>query len=266
MKKTKKLGLALGSGGFRGFAHIGVIRSLEKNGIKIDYLSGSSIGAWVAAYYAIFENIDKLKQDLTENPKDNFLLLFDLSGSGGLVNGNKFHNFLKNNLQNKTFADTKIPVKILATDLISGQPHIFKDGAIAMAVRASTSVPIVFKPVALDSKLLVDGGLSNPIPGDLVREMGADIVIGVNLYHKNEFIKKNFSLTKIALRSTRIALHNLAKSDLKKCDIKIELDVSNYSEESSLSQYFTKKIAEQVIKVGEETTDKLIPKIKALLK
>lgn len=266
MSQTKKLGLALGSGGFRGFAHIGVIKSLEKHGIRIDYLSGSSIGAWVAAYYALFQDIDQLKKDLTENPKDNLLLLFDLTSSGGLVSGAKFYNFLKKNFHNQTFADTKLPVQILATDLISGNPHVFHSGELALAVRASTSVPIVFKPVVLDNELLVDGGLSNPIPGRLVKDMGADVIIGVNLYHQNEFVKAKFSMPKIALRSTRIALHNLAEYDLKNCDIKIELDVSNYNEESTLSQYFTKKIAEQIIKIGEEATDKLIPQIKALLK
>lgn len=265
MAQNKKLGLALGTGGFRGFAHIGVIKSLEKHNIRIDYLSGSSIGAWVAAYYALFKDVDSLKNGLTDNPKNNMLLLFDLSGSCGFINGSKFHNYLKKSFNNKTFADTKLPIQILATDLISGSSHVFKEGDLATAVRASTSIPIVFKPVSLGEKILVDGGLSSPIPGNLLKKMGAEIIIGVNLYHKNEFIKKKLSMTKIALRSTRIAIHNLAKRDLQICDIKIELDVSSYSEESSLSQYFTKKIAEQIIKIGEKETDKLIPKIKALL-
>ncbi len=264
--QTKKLGLALGSGGFRGFAHIGVIKSLEKHGISIDCLSGSSIGAWMAAYYGLFGEIEKLKESLTNNPKDNLLLLFDLTSSGGLIGGNKFYNFLKKTFDNKSFSDTKLPVRILATDLISGSPYVFCEGDLASAVRASTSIPVVFKPFSIGDKLLIDGGLSNPIPGKLLREIGADVVIGVNLYHKNEFIKDKFSMTKIAFRSTRIGLYNLARVDLLSCDIKIELDLSPYTKQSTLSQYFTKKIAEQIIKIGEDATDKLIPEIKKLLK
>jgi len=265
-KQTKKLGLALGSGGFRGFAHIGVIRSLVKNGIRIDYLSGSSIGAWVAAYYALFKDVEQLKKDITENPKDNFLMLLDPAASGGLISGSKFYNYLKKNLQNKTFADTQLSLKILTTDLISGAPHVFSRGELALAVRASTSIPILFKPVLFEDKLLVDGGLSNPIPGKLLKDKGVDIVIGANLYHKNEFIKDKLSMTRIAIRSARIGLHNLAQSDLLFCDLKIEMDISQYEKESSFSQYFTKSIAEKVIKIGEDSTDKLIPQIKALLK
>lgn len=265
MKKIKKVGLVLGSGGFRGFAHIGVIRSLKKHGIPIDFLSGSSIGAWVAAYYSLFNDVEELRKYLTENPKDNLLMLLDPTSSGGLISGTKFHSFLKKNFQNKSFADVQIPLRILATDLVSGLPYVFSSGDVATAVRASTSVPIVFKPVSLGNHLLIDGGLSSPVPGHLLRELGADVVIGVNLYHKNEFIRTKLSMAKIVLRSSRIALHNLAQVDLSRCDVKIELDVSDYSEESSLSKYFTKKIAEDIVRIGEEETDKLIPKIKNLL-
>ncbi len=265
-KQTKKLGLALGSGAFRGFAHIGVIKSLVKNGIKINYISGSSIGAWVAAYYALFQDVEQLKKDLTENPKDNFLMLLDPTASGGLISGAKFYSYLKKSLQNKTFADTKIPLTILTTDLNSGSPHVFSTGELALAVRASTSIPILFKPVPFEDKLLVDGGLSNPIPGKLLKDQGADVVIGANLYHKNEFIKDKFSMTRIALRSARIGLYNLAQADLQFCDVKIAMDISAYEQESNLSKYFTKSIAEQIIKIGEEATDKLIPEIKLMLK
>ncbi|MFZ4631932.1 MAG: patatin-like phospholipase family protein [Patescibacteria group bacterium] len=266
MKKNKTIGLALGSGGFRGFAHIGAIRSLEKNGIPISYLSGCSIGAWVAAYYSLFLDINKLEEDMTANPRENMLLLFDLSWNGGFVGGSKFAGFLEKNLQHKKFSDTKIPLKIITTDLISGMPYIFESGDVAQAVRASTSLPILFKPMEYKNKLLVDGGLINPVPGDLVRKMGADIVIGVNLYNKNEFIKQNFPITKVIIRSARIGLHSLAKMAMRDVDVAVEPDVSKYNEESSVSQYFTKDIANEIIRIGEKAMDKAIPQIKELLK
>lgn len=266
MKKNKTVGLALGSGGFRGFAHIGVIRSLEKNGIPIDFISGSSIGAWVGAYYSLFKDINKLEEDLTANPRDNMLLLFDLSWGGGIVSGEKFSTFLEKNLKNKNFSDAKIPLKILATDIAAGAPHVFESGPVAQAVRASTSLPLIFKPVNFRNKVLVDGGLSNPVPGNLVKDMGADIVISVNLYHKNEFIKQKFSTAQVVMRSGRIGLHNLAQMAIKDADIVITPDVSSYTEKNGLEQYFDKKIADDIIKIGEKAADKLIPQIKALLK
>jgi NTE family protein len=266
MKKQKTIGLALGSGAFRGFAHIGVIRSLEKHNIPIDYLSGASIGAWVAAYYAIFKNIDKLEHELTAKPMDNLPMLFDLSWTGGFIGGYKFMSYLEQNLSHHNFSSLQLPLQIVATDLITGKPYVFKSGDVAEAVRASTSVPLVFKPVSFKNKLLVDGGLSNPVPVNLVKEMGADIVIGVNLYHKNEFIQKKFTMPNVVLRSTRIVLHNLGKVAIKNADVIIEPDTSKYIKESSLSKYFTKEIAEEMIKIGEKATDKVIPQIKALLK
>ncbi len=266
MKKRKTIGLALGSGAFRGFAHIGVIRSLEKHNIPIDYLSGASIGAWVAAYYAAHKDISKLEKDLTTNPKENLPLLFDLSWTGGFIGGQKFMSFLEKNLQHHQFSALKIPLKIVATDLITGQSFIFESGDVARAVRASTSVPLVFKPVKYKDKLLVDGGLSNPVPGDLLKKMGADIVIGVNLYNKHEFIGKKFTMPNVILRSTRIVLHNLGKVAVKHADIIIEPDTSKYVREGNLTKYFTKEIANAMIKIGERATDKVIPQIKALLK
>lgn len=266
MEKRRTVGLALGAGGFRGFAHIGIIRSLEKHGIPIDYLSGASIGAWVAASYAIFKDSKKLETDLTDKPRENWPILLDFSLTGGFISGNKFVKFLETSLDGHDFVSLKIPLKIVATDLITGNPHIFDSGDVAQAVRASTSIPLVFKPMSLGSELLVDGGLCNPVPGSLVREMGADIVIGVNLYNKKEFNGSKLSMPNIALRTTRIFLYNLAEESLKAADVVVNIDVSKYSKESSFSQYFTKEIGNEIIKIGEAEMDKLIPQVKALLK
>ena len=96
MKKRRTIGLALGSGAYRGFAHIGVIRSLEKHGIAIDYLSGASSGAWMAAHYAIFKDSQKLADDFINNSQRHFSLLFDFWGAGGIISGKKFFTYLEN--------------------------------------------------------------------------------------------------------------------------------------------------------------------------
>lgn len=266
MKKRKTIGLALGSGAFRGFAHIGVIKSLEKHKIPIDYLSGSSIGAWVAAYYAIFKDINKLEKEILANPRETVMSIFDWSWRGGFVSGQKFEIFLKKNLRRQKFLNTKIPLEIVATDLTTGKPFIFAAGDIAQAVRASTSVPLIFKPLRHKNKLLVDGGLSNPVPDDLVRKMGADIVIGVNLYNHREFVDREFTMPKVVLRSMRILMHNLAKQSLETTDIAVEPDTSRYIADESLKKYLDINIAKKIIKIGENATDKIMPQLKKLLR
>ncbi|MFA6194618.1 MAG: patatin-like phospholipase family protein [Patescibacteria group bacterium] len=265
VKTRKTVGLALGSGGFRGFVHIGVLKSLIKRGIPIDYLSGASIGAWVAAYYAAFHDIKKMEIELAANPADNLPMLFDFSLTGGFIGGDKVNGVLEKSLKHYTFSKLKTPLSIVATDLVSGQPYIFTSGDVARAVRASISVPLVFKPLPHKGKLCVDGGLSNPVPCQLVRDMGADIVIGVNLYHKNEFVDRKFTMPTVILRSTRIALHNLAKADIKLADIVISPDASSIVKEEGFQKYFTKEIVDNLIKIGEQATNRAIPKIKKLL-
>lgn len=264
-KTRKTVGLALGSGAFRGFAHIGVLKSLIKHNIPIDYLTGASIGAWVAAYYAVSQDIKKLENDFASSPVDNLPMLFDFSLVGGFIGGGKVNGVLEKGLKHRTFASLKTPLKIVATELVSGQPYVFESGDVARAVRASVSVPLVFKPLSHQGKLFVDGGLSNPVPCGLVRKMGADIVIGINLYHKNEFVDRKFTMAKVVLRSTRIALHNLAKADIKTADIIIEPDTSMIVKEQGFKKYFTKEVVAKLIKIGEQATDKKISQIRRLL-
>ena len=265
IKPRKTIGLALGSGGFRGFAHIGVIKVLEKHKIPIDYLSGSSIGAWVAAYYALNKEIDRFERKLLDKPLDNLPMFFDLSLIGGFIAGGKLTTYLEENLHHHTFSAVKIPLEIVTTDLKSGQAFVFKKGELALAARASMSVPLIFKPVPYHDKLLVDGGLSNPVPGDLTRKMGADIVIGVNLYHKNEFIDRKFTIPNVMLRSTRIGLYNLAKIDVQAAEVIISPDASPIIKVQGLKKYFTKEAANRLIKIGEQAAEEAIPKIKKLL-
>lgn len=264
MSTRKTIGLALGSGVYRGFAHIGVINVLEKNGIPIDYLSGASIGALVAAYYAA-GGMERLTSALLDKPWDNLPLFSDFSLTGGFIGGRKLWYYLEDKLPQNRFSALKTPLQIVATDLISGQPFIFKSGNLAEAVRASISVPLVFKPVPYKDKLLVDGGLSNPVPVNLVRNMGADIVIGVNLYNKNEFVNRKFTMPNIALRTMRIALHNLSKIDGRGADVVIEPDTSSVIINGGLSKYFTKEVAAKLIAIGEAAAEKALPEIKRLL-
>ncbi|MCX6795468.1 MAG: patatin-like phospholipase family protein [Candidatus Falkowbacteria bacterium] len=265
MKKRKTVGLALGSGGFRGFAHLGVIKTLEKHGIPIDLISGASIGSWVAAHYALHRDMEKMEREITENPREKLPILFDLSWRGGIMNGEKFEKFLRKDLGSGDISQTPTPLFIVATDLDNGEEVVFEKGKISSVVHASCAVPLVFKPVEYQKRTLVDGGLSNPVPCDILKKRGADVVIGVNLYHHNEFIEKKFTMAKVLLRGARITAHNLAVNSCKFADVTISPDTSQFINTVKLKRYFDAEVIEALVQVGIDATEKMILKIKAIL-
>lgn len=175
-----KLGLALGSGSARGWAHIGVIRALAEAGVRPDLIVGSSIGAFVGAAYANGD-LDKLENWVRGLEWRSVLKLLDISFSGGLVKGDKLMSFFAEHFVDHDFAALDIPLGCVATDLASGREVWLRDGMVSAAVRASIAIPGLFTPVERHGRLLVDGGLVNPVPVSLCRAMGADVVIAVDL-------------------------------------------------------------------------------------
>ena len=264
-KKRKTIGLALGSGGFRGPAHIGVIKALAENGIPIDYIAGSSIGSWVGALYALCPNVEKLIADFTSSQREKISFALDLSLKGGLLSGKRIEKFLDKSLNGAQFKDLKIPMQIAATDIISGEPFVFSSGNIAKAIRASISIPFTFQPIRHEGKLLADGGLSNPIPDDIVKNMGADIVISVNLYNRYAHESARFSTSKIVMRGAEILLLNLARRAANDTDILMEPDTSKFFMVPRVKKYLDNKIIQQIIKIGEEEAQRYIPEIKKLI-
>jgi len=264
-KHKQKIGLALGSGGLRGLAHIGVIKVLLENKIPIDFISGSSAGSLVGSYFSVFGEVDSLEKYILENSSEFLPMLFDFSLSGGFVSGKKIDLFLEKILNGSDFSQTKIPFYVIATDLISGEPVYYSTGRISPAVRGSMSVPLVFKPVSYQDKLLVDGGLSEPVPVEILKKIGADKVIAINLYHKNEFDKKEFTISNVALRTTIIALHNLAKTSVRNADLVLNPDVSICVRDIKLTNYFNIENIKKIIAIGEEEARSHLSEIKKLL-
>jgi NTE family protein len=264
-RKKIKVGLALGSGGSRGFAHIGVIETLKKEGIKIDFISGSSVGALIAAYYATHENLDGFAEKLIELSKKGFFQFVDPHLKGGLLDQVKINTALQPFFGNKKFSDTKIPLKIAATNLNNGQPKIFDKGLLSAAVRASCAVPFIFEPLFGKNERLVDGGLSDPVPVQTLRKAGADVVIAVNLYHKNEFIDKKFNLATAVFRSTRVLLYHLSQEKIKAADLSVNPDISKQVIRAGMRYLFSKEDSLEAIKIGEETAYQNMSKIKRLL-
>jgi len=178
-----KIGLALGSGSARGLAHIGVIRAIEEAGIRVDMVAGTSIGALIGAVYAS-GRLDTLEQDFrTIDWKRMGTMLDPVLPRSGLIDGRKITEFVRGHVPLKTFRQLPLPFCAVATDLANGKDFVMCDGDLIEAVRASISVPGVFSPVRLRGRVLVDGGLANPVPVSAVRALGAGIVIAVDLNH-----------------------------------------------------------------------------------
>ena len=181
MKRKPRIGLALGSGSSRGWAHIGVIRALEERGVKPDIVCGASIGALVGGVYAAGE-LDKLEGWVTGLAWTTVVRLMDLTWRGGLISGNRLFNVFRSNLFEKRDID-ELPVKFgaIATELATGREVWLQHGDLLDVVRASCAMPGLFTPVVREGVVLVDGGLVNPVPVSMCRALGADIVIAVDL-------------------------------------------------------------------------------------
>ena len=175
-----RIGLALGSGSARGWAHIGVIRALRDAGIEPDIICGASIGAFVGAATACGD-LDKLEHWVRSLSWKEVLGFFDVGLNGGLIKGEKLLDFFTRHFTDRDFHDLPLPFACVATDLDSGREIWLKEGSVAHAVRASIALPGLFAPIPRDGGFLVDGGLVNPVPVSLCRAMGADIVIAVDL-------------------------------------------------------------------------------------
>ncbi len=262
-----KVGLALGSGGPKGLAHIGVIKVLEKNNIPIDFIAGCSIGAMVGGLYALTKNISWVENVAMETDWRRILslLIEPTIFSGGLVGGKKIEKFILDQTGRKEFKDLKIPLTIIATDILTGQKVEITEGSLAKAIRASSSIPLAFKPCKWKNKLLVDGGLSDPVPDNTVRKMGSDLVISVNLdtysFQDEPEIKVNngnLGVYTIANNAMNILRYNLAKYSLQNTDILITPKVRkiNWTKFANGRETITK---------GEKETELAVPKIKKCL-
>lgn len=181
-RKRKKIGLALSSGAIRGLAHVGALEVLEKEGIPIHMIAGTSAGAIVGALYARSTDASQTKNQVIDLISKRLALLRDLGlPKNGLIRGGKFKDWLRSIIGDIEFGDLSIPFACVATDIGTGEEVVIKQGLVVEGVRASVSLPAILSVVKWQDRYLVDGGLVNPVPVSVVREMGADFVIAVNV-------------------------------------------------------------------------------------
>lgn len=174
-----KVGLALSAGSARGLAHIGVLQVLRQENIPVDLIAGSSMGAIIGAAYAAGCDVDFLAKLAVSL---NYSLFLDVAlRKMGLLRGNKVEETLRLLTHNKSFSELQVPLAVIASDVEKGERVVFREGDVAQAVRASMSVPGVFNPVRINGRLLVDGAVTESLPASILREMGADFIIGVDV-------------------------------------------------------------------------------------
>lgn len=216
--RKPKIGLALGGGAARGFAHIGVIKMLEAQGIVPDYVVGTSAGAVVGALYA--GGFDAFAMQKLAIQLDETLFADWTLRGPGLLKGEALQSFVNKHLRQRPLERLKLPFGAVATDLNSGERVFFRTGDSGMAVRASAAVPGIFQPVAINGRLYVDGGLTSPVPVRAAREMGADFVIAVDISAIPDGQPVD-SMSAILWQTTTIMGGVIGKSELAGADVVI---------------------------------------------
>ncbi len=287
MAKKFKVGLALGGGGVRGLAHIGVLKVLEQANVPVDLIVGTSMGAVIGGAYALCgqslkverkilgllkrKEIAKLESLAAESrPEEKKmiieglvtfvkeLLLWNLKGiKRWIADGGEFRTLVTESVEDARFNQTKIPFACVACDLKTGEEVILNEGRMSKAVMASSSVPAVFPAIELGGRLLTDGGTISEIPVEAARKLGADFVIAVNVEEKI-FHDKFRNGMDILFQSDEIKSHELVRLKLESADFVIRPSVEDISWAA-----FSK--GEQCIQKGEEAARKLTARLKSAI-
>lgn len=273
-----KLGLALSGGGARGLAHIGVLRALEKANIQPDYLTGTSMGGVIAAGYAAGLSPDDLEQIALEHGSIRKLwrLADPTLPRRGLFQGERLRVFFEQHMQGCTFADLNIPLTLVAVDLNSGQEVHLREGSVAEALRATVSIPGLLAPAKSNGQRLVDGGLLNNLPVDVVQSMGASVTLGVDVYTTSEgsatwqnlgqtrFISQTIGELIVVLGdSLDLLIHQQSVNKLQKSPPDFLVSPSIPADVTALTGFHR---AADLIPIGEEAVIAILPDLQASLK
>jgi NTE family protein len=258
--KKIRIALALGGGAARGFAHIGVIKALEAQGIYPDIVVGTSAGSVVGALYAAGNNgfaLQRVAMDMDEATISDWAI--PLFGKvSGVLKGDALQAYVNKAVHNAPIEKLKLPFGAVATDLNSGQPILFQRGNTGQAVRASSAVPGVFQPVKIGSRTYVDGGLVAPVPVRFAREMGADFIIAVNISTQTD-AQATLSSLEVLMQTFSIMGQRLNHYELKDADVVITPSLGSMGG----GDFNSRNLA---ILAGEQAAAAVMPQLKARLK
>jgi NTE family protein len=253
--KPAKIALVLGAGSSRGFAHIGVLKILESNGIPIHLIVGTSVGSLVGCLYAYGYNAFQLQKISFSIEKGDVI---DLTiPDNGFIKGEKLEEFVNNTLKKTPMERLGIPFYAVATDIQNGQEVVFGKGNTGTAVRASCSIPGVFRPVKIGNKMYVDGGVVSPVAVEAARRLGADIVIAVDISTSVERHLPEHTIETI-LQSLNIMYSRLASIQLSMADVVIKPKVGHIDPSD-----FSKR--HEAILEGEKAALEALPQIMQII-
>jgi NTE family protein len=255
-----KIGLALGGGAARGFAHIGVIKALEAQGIYPEIVVGTSAGSVVGAMYAAGNDgfaLQKSAMDMDEASISDWAMpLF--GKTSGVLKGEALQAYVNKSVGNVPIEKLKLKFGVVATDLKNGMPILFRQGNTGQAVRASSAVPGVFQPVKIGAVSYVDGGLVAPVPVRFAREMGADFIIAVNISTQTD-AQAAVSSVEVIMQTFAIMGQRLNHHELKDADVVIQPSLPNMKGGDFNGR-------NRAIMAGEQAAAAMMPQIKARLK
>ena len=256
-KAEPKVALVLGGGSAKGFAHVGVLRALEKEKIPIYMIVGTSVGSLIGGIYASNPDSFQLEWTAFKINRGDILDYSVVSSKMGPVQGAKLEAFVEQNAKVKLVEATKIPFYPVATDLNTGETVTLEKGSLAKAIHASSAIPGIFVPVAFGNRTLVDGGVTSNIACEVARSKGADIIIAVNL-QKDIRDGDITSVIDVIAQSIAIMMHVNSKTKLSYADIILEPDTKGIS----MFDFSQKKI---LMEEGIKATERAMPRIKALV-
>jgi NTE family protein len=255
--KTAKIALVLGAGSSKGFAHIGVLKVLEMNHIPIHMIVGTSVGSAVGSLYAYGYDAFQLQRisfSIEKGDIADFIIPFP---TNGFLKGEKLEEFINKTLNHTLMENLKIPFYAVATDIQSGQEVVFGRGNTGQAVRASCSIPGVFRPVQIGERMYVDGGVVSPIAVDAARRLGADIVIAVDISGDVDRTKPESTMATI-FQSFNIMYSKLGEIQLARADVVIKPKVGYIG-----SSDFSKR--HEAILEGEKAAMEALPQITQII-
>ena len=256
-KKIPKLGLALGGGAARGFAHIGVLQVLEEEGIKPSLVVGTSAGSVVASFYASGKTGQQLQWLADTMDETQFTDWANPFSGRGILRGEALGKYINSQLNGMKIEDMKLPLGIVATDLRTGDGILFRRGDVATAVRASSAVPSVFEPVQIAGKDYVDGGLVSPVPVRYARQMGADLVLAIDISSRPEDAKTS-DMLKVLLQTFSIMGKSISQLELAQADVVVRPALPDIGS----TEFSARK---KSIEAGRAAMKQAMPQLRALL-
>lgn len=240
---NRRIGLALGGGAAKGIAHVGVLKAIEENELKIDYISGTSIGALVASYYAFGKDIKTL-ESISSEMSFASLIGFKLQKQG-IFSTKSIKEMVERDLGKVCIEQSRIPLAICATDISTGQQVVLREGQLADAICASMAVPGIFVPVEINGKILVDGGITENVPVSALEQMGAGITLAVDLNGSPRYQEPK-DIIAIMSNAIDIAIDLRTREQIRKADLVLSLDLGNFSRLGNGQEF------EELVRLGYE--------------